>query len=75
MWNGTIPTFEYCTWVNYTIAAEDMVGNVITSEEEFGNQHQYHVIPEFSPFLILPLFMIATLLAVTLIKKKHPFLR
>ena len=75
MWNGTIPMFDYCTWVNYTIAAEDRVGNVITSEEEFGSQHQYHVIPEFSSFLILPFFMVATLLAVTLIKKKQLFLR
>ena len=70
-WNGTIPTFDYCTWVNYTITAEDKVGNVISSEEEFGYQHQYHVIPEFPSFLILPLFMITTLLAVIVYRRKH----
>jgi len=71
MWNGTIPMFAYCTWVNYTISAEDWVGNMITSEEEFGYQHQYHVIPEFPSFLILPLFMVATLLAVIVYRRKR----
>ena len=70
-WNGTIPTFEYCTYVNYTIIAEDKVGNTITTEEVLGYQHQYHVVPEFPTFLILPLFMTATLLAVTVYRRKH----
>jgi hypothetical protein len=30
------------------------------------------VVPEFSSFLVLPLFMIATLLAVIAYRKKHP---
>ena len=30
-----------------------------------------YAIPEFSPFLILPLFMAATLLTVTVYKRKH----
>jgi hypothetical protein len=30
------------------------------------------VVPEFQPLLILPLFMIATLLAVIVYKRKHP---
>lgn len=33
--------------------------------------HEIVIIPEFSPFLILPLFMIATLLAVTVYRRKH----
>ncbi len=68
-WNGTIPSFAYCTWVNYTITAEDTVGNVITSEEAFGYQYQYHVIPDVASFLVLPLFMMATLLMVTIRRK------
>jgi len=71
IWNGTIPAFDYCTWVNYTIIAEDKVGNIITTEEVYGYQYQYHVIPEFPLFLITPLFMVATLLAVVVYKRKH----
>ncbi len=68
-WNGTIPTFNYCTWINYTITAEDEVGNTITSEEEFGYQHQYHVIPEAASLLMIPLIMTMTLLMVALRRK------
>jgi parallel beta-helix repeat protein len=31
-----------------------------------------YIIPEFSLFLILPLFMVATLIAVTIPRRKHP---
>jgi len=40
----------------------------------FAYQHSVHeivIVPEFSSFLILPLFMIATLLAVIAYKRKH----
>jgi WD40 repeat protein len=71
VWNGSIPAFEYCTWVNYTIIAEDNVGNTITTGELFGYWYQYHVIPEFPSLLILPLFMIATLLAAIFRRRKR----
>jgi hypothetical protein len=70
-WNGTIPTFDYCTWVNYTITAKDKVENTITSEEEVGYQHQYHVIPEFPSLMIIPLFIMATLLVTIIHKRKR----
>jgi len=70
IWNGTIPAFPYCTNVTYAIMAEDNAGNTITTEE-MEYEYQYHVIPEFPSFLILPLFMIATLLAVMVYKRKH----
>ena len=69
-WNGTIPAFDYCTYINYTIVAEDEVGNIITTEKVLGYQYQYHVVPEFPSFLILPLFMAATLLAVIVFRRK-----
>jgi len=69
IWNATIPKFPYCTNVTYTITAEDNIGNIITTVE-MGYDIQYHVIPEFPSFLILPLFMIATLLAVIVYRKK-----
>ena len=71
VWNGSIPTFEYCTWVNYNIIAEDNVGNTITTGELFGYWYQYHVVPEFPSLLILPLFMIATLLAAIFRRRKR----
>ncbi len=70
IWNATIPRFPYCTNVTYAIEAEDNVGNSITTVE-MGYDIQYHVIPEFSPFLIMPLFMMATLLAVIVYRRKH----
>jgi len=36
------------------------------------NKDNYPIVPEFPSFLVLPLFMIATLLAVIVYKKKHP---
>jgi len=39
------------------------------------NQDNYPLVPEFSSFLILPLFMIATLLAVIVYKRKYPMYR
>jgi len=68
VWNGTISAFDYYTYVNYTIAAEDEVGNAITTEEAYGYQYQYHVVPEFTS-LILALFIIATLLVVIILRK------
>ena len=71
LWNATIPEFPHGTNVTYTIMAEDTANNTITTEELFGYQYQYEVIPEFPSLLILPLFMIATLLTVTIYRRKH----
>ncbi len=69
VWNATIPAFPYGTNVTYVILAEDNVGNTVTSEE-LGYELQYQVIPEFPSFLILPLFMAATLLVVLVFRRK-----
>ena len=71
LWNATIPAFPNGTKVTYTIMAEDKANNTITPEELFGYSYQYEVIPKFPSLLILPLFMIATLLAVTVYRRKH----
>ena len=70
VWNATIPAFPYCTNVTYIIIAEDNLGNQKTTEE-LGYEYKYQVIPEFQSFLILPLFMLATLLAVIVYRRKH----
>jgi parallel beta-helix repeat protein len=63
VWNGNIPAFPYCTNVTYIIMAEDNAGNTITTEQ-MELEYQYHVIPEFQLWTILPLLMITTLLVV-----------
>lgn len=70
IWNATIPAFPYCTNVTYTIMAEDKAGNTITTLE-MGFEYKYHVIPEFQTAIIMPLFMIATLLTVIVYKRKQ----
>ncbi|NWF86221.1 hypothetical protein HXY32_00145 [Candidatus Bathyarchaeota archaeon] len=70
IWNGTIPAFEYCTWVNYTIMAEDNVGHRITTVEVYGYQYQYHVIPELPSIFILLILATATTLA-ALFYRRH----
>jgi hypothetical protein len=67
IWNATIPTFRYSMNVTYAIVAEDYVGNIIATE---GYEYQYHIVPEFPSLIILPLFMITTLLAVAVRKRK-----
>jgi hypothetical protein len=67
LYNGTIPKLPYCTNVTYIIIAEDYFNNTIISEEE---GYRYHVIPEFSPQIILPILATATLLAVLIRKRK-----
>ena len=70
LYNATIPPFQYSTNVRYLIMAEDYANNTITTEE-MGYTYQYHVVPEFPSFLILPLFMTATLLAVIVYRRKR----
>jgi len=56
--------------VNFTITAEDNVGNIITTEEIYGEKDHYTVVPEFPSNIIISLFMIATLLGVIVYKRK-----
>jgi len=70
LYNATIPQFQYSTNVRYLIMAEDYANNTITTEE-MGYTYQYHVVTEFPSFLILPLFMTATLLAVIVYRRKN----
>jgi hypothetical protein len=51
------------------IVAEDSAGNIITTQDA-GHQYYYSVVPEFPSFMILPLFVVLTLLAVIAFQKK-----
>jgi hypothetical protein len=70
IWNATIPPYPYLTNVTYVMIAEDNVGNKITTEE-MGYTYQYDVIPEFAIAIILPLSMLAALLAAIAYGKKR----
>ena len=66
----TVPGQEAGTFVKYSIRAYDNAGN-LEVEDNSGQYYVYAVIPEFPSFLILPLFMITTLLAVIVYGRKH----
>ncbi len=55
---------EANTLLKYQITAYDNAGNIATNDNA-GQYYVYTVIPELSLFLILPLFMIVTLLTLT----------
>jgi hypothetical protein len=71
VWNASIPAFPLGTYVNYTIVANDNAGNHITTEQALGYQYQYHVVPEFPLFLILPIFIVTLLFAVIVYRRKR----
>jgi hypothetical protein len=71
LYNATIPEFPYCTNVTYVIIAEDKANHTITTVD-LGYTYQYHVIPEFPSFLIMPLFIIVTMLIAILYKRRQP---
>jgi hypothetical protein len=71
IWNGVIPALPVGTNVTYVIIAQDNSGSTISSKDQ-GYSFDYPVvIPEFSPMLILPLFMVASLLAVIFCRRKR----
>lgn len=67
IWNATIPVFPYGTHVIYTIMAEDNAGHTATTLVE----SQYQVIPEFSPLLGLCLFVMTSLLAIAVCRRRR----
>jgi len=70
LWNVIIPQQPHNTTVKFYMIAYDNAGNTAV-EDNSGEYYLYTVIPEFPSFLVLPLFMIATLLAVMVYKRKH----
>ena len=69
LYEYTIPGQPAGALVKYKITAYDYAGNNKV-DDNAGQYYVYIVVPEFPPFLILPLFMIATLLAVIVFKRK-----
>jgi hypothetical protein len=68
-YQATIPGYANCTWITYRIIAYDNAGNLATNNNN-GYDYKYYVIPEFPSLLILPLFLVATLLAVIVQRRK-----
>jgi hypothetical protein len=69
-YQATIPGYENCTWITYKIVAYDNAGNPAVKDNN-GYYYTYHVIPEFPSPIILPLFMLTTLIATVLLKKNR----
>ena len=65
-----VPGYPYCTWVRHMIIAYDNAENP-TVKDNAGEYYVYHVVPEFPAFMILPLLVFSTLIAVALVKKNR----
>jgi len=71
LYEATIPAQPSGTSVKYQIIAYDLAGNQALKDNDEGQYYVYIVVPEFILFLILPIFMVATLLAVIVYKRKN----
>jgi PKD repeat protein len=69
-WDGEIPGLPGGTNVTYKIIAYDNAGNLAVNDNA-GHYYLYTVVPEFPAAIVLPLFIIATLVAAFLGKKKR----
>ncbi|MCZ2809617.1 MAG: hypothetical protein O2V44_09710 [Candidatus Bathyarchaeota archaeon] len=69
IYEATIPGQSAETEVEYQIVAYDVAGHQV-AEDNAGSYYVYTVIPESPSFLILPLFIMATLLAVIVFRRK-----
>jgi hypothetical protein len=67
---GSYPVGNYTVQATYETHSKNTTVSM-TENKEIALSLDF-VIPEFPSFLILPLFMIATLLAVIVYKRKHP---
>jgi len=68
-YQAKIGGYENCTWVRYKITSYDNAENHAVNDNQ-GYYYVYHVVPEFPSALVLSLFMILTMLAVTFAKKR-----
>jgi len=66
---GEIPGLSNGTHVWYTITAYDNAGNFVV-DDNATQYYVYTVVPEFPATIFLPLFIILTLVAVVLRKRK-----
>jgi len=71
-YQATIPGYKNGTWITYKMTAYDNAGNEARNDKE-GRYYLYQVISEFAITLILPIFMMATLL-VFIFCKRHGFM-
>ena len=69
LWEAVIPGQRENTQVKYKIETFDNAGNMAI-DDNTGQYYTYTVIPEFPTALILPLFMVLSIVAVVFAKKK-----
>lgn len=69
-YNGTIPKFLYGTMITYVLIAEDKANNTITTQQMEDN-YQYPVTPELPAGSMILLFIVATLPAVIIYRRRR----
>jgi hypothetical protein len=70
LYEGTIPGQPIGTWVRFKIEAFDKAGNNVTKDGT-SLDNTYMVVPEFPSILVLPVFMIASLLSVIIYNRRR----
>jgi hypothetical protein len=67
-YRGTIPTYPLGTSITYILVLYDVAGNCRIVDNQ-GYKLGYTVVPEFPLWIIIPLFLVATLSAIVVKKK------
>jgi hypothetical protein len=70
LYEGLIPAQSTNLTVKYAISADDNVDNNAV-EDDSGLNYSYPVIPEFAPIALIAMFMLLSLLATILVKKRR----
>jgi hypothetical protein len=70
LYEGTIPAQSINLTVKYAISASDNMDNNAV-QDNLGLYYSYPVIPEFPPITLIAMFMLLSLLATILIKKRN----
>lgn len=70
-WQATIPGQEIWTYVIYKIVASDIAGNVAVSTGGY-ILYGYQTVPEFPSWIMVPLFVTATIVLATYRRKTNP---
>jgi len=67
---GTIPGQQNCTWVNFRVVAYDYAWNTASRDGETPYS-PYHVVPEFSPIMLILLLTILSFSTIFIKKKTN----
>jgi len=74
LWEATIPGYAAGTFIQYKIEAYDNAENHVVNDKA-GEYFTYTVIPEYTPLVMMILFMTASIIAVLIYSTKTKILK